>query len=58
MEVILELCNSLLRSSKIKLKSAVKAFTMGIYFLQIVAVYLFAKSLNLSFMLEFQSDVI
>ena len=41
-----------------KLKSAVKAFTMGNYFCQPVVVYLFVKSLNLSFMLEFQSDVI
>ena len=56
--VILELCNSLLRSSKMKLKSVVKAFTIGNYFCQPVVVYLFAKSLNLSFTLEFQSDVI
>ena len=41
-----------------KLKSAVKAFTMGSCFPQLVVVYLFLKSLNLSFMLEFQSDVI
>ena len=58
MEVILELCNSLLKSSKMKLRSAVKAFTMGNYFPQLVSVYLFEKPLNLSFILAFQSDVI
>ena len=56
--VIPELCNSLLRSSKMNLKSAVKDFTMGNYFCQPVVVYMFVKSLNLYFMLEFQSDVI
>ena len=58
MEEILQLWNSLLRSSKMKFKSAVMAFTMENYFRQPVAVLPVAKSVNLSFMLEFQSDVI
>ena len=37
---------------------AVSAFTTGNYSRQPAAVYLFVKSANLSFMLEFKSDVI
>ena len=58
MEEILDLFNSLLRSSKMKFKFAVMAFTMENYFRQPVAAYLFTKSVNLSFVLGFQSDVI